>query len=379
MIVAGAGPAGALAATILARAGARVRLFDRARFPRPKLCGDTLNPGAMRLLREHFSTNAIEERAVALDGMRLTGARIEICGTYPNRLQALAIPRRDLDLLLLNHALAAGVRFDDGATVMSPVMNHSRVEGVTIKARDGTRADHRATLVIAADGRESRLARSLGLARHPLRPRRWAIGAYFDGVKGLTHQGEMHVRAGHYIGVAPLSAGIVNACLVVPHATARSTWSDPARMLRNALGADPRLRDRFVRARLAEPPQVLGPMAVDVDAPGVEGLLLAGDAAGFIDPMTGDGLHFALAGARMAATVAADVLAGRLSPRGAVATLAAKRRAAFAAKWRFNRSIRALVARPAAVEAASRAAQIWPTLFQRMIAYAGDCMTDLEQ
>src|SRR6476660_3070609 len=50
VVIAGAGPAGAFAAAILARAGWRVRLFDRARFPRPKLCGDTLNPGAVALL-----------------------------------------------------------------------------------------------------------------------------------------------------------------------------------------------------------------------------------------------------------------------------------------------------------------------------------------
>ena len=60
-VVAGAGPAGALAATILARAGARVRMFDRAKFPRAKLCGDTLNPGALSVLSAHLSTVAIVE------------------------------------------------------------------------------------------------------------------------------------------------------------------------------------------------------------------------------------------------------------------------------------------------------------------------------
>ena len=59
---------------------------------------------------------------------------------------------------------------------------------------------------------------------------------------------------------------------------------------------------------------MLGPMAVDADAAGEPGLLLAGDAAGFIDPMTGDGLRLALAGAELAAAVALEVLAGSLSP-----------------------------------------------------------------
>jgi flavin-dependent dehydrogenase len=51
VLIAGAGPAGAVAATVLARAGARVLVLDRAQFPRPKLCGDTLNPGALAVLR----------------------------------------------------------------------------------------------------------------------------------------------------------------------------------------------------------------------------------------------------------------------------------------------------------------------------------------
>ena len=73
-----------------------------------------------------------------------------------------------------------------------------------------------AAVTIAADGRRSSLAFALGLARQPARPRRWAIGAYYEGVDGLAGIGEMHIRAGHYIGVAPLPGGVANVCLVSP-------------------------------------------------------------------------------------------------------------------------------------------------------------------
>ena len=112
----------------------------------------------------------------------------------------------------------------------------------------------------------------------------------------------------------------------------------PADMLDRYLHDDPELSSRFARARAVAPPSVLGPMAVDARAAGEPGLLLAGDAAGFIDPMTGDGLHFALAGAELAAAVALDVLAGRTPIDRAHLDLAAKRQAAFSAKWRFNRA-----------------------------------------
>jgi flavin-dependent dehydrogenase len=114
-------------------------------------------------------------------------------------------------------------------------------------------------------------------------------------------------------------------------------------------------------------------MAVDTRAAGEPGLLLAGDAAGFIDPITGDGLRFALAGAELAASAALAVLSGRLPIERAHLDLAARRRAAFAAKWRFNRAVRALVASPRGISAAAAAATLLPSLFEGVIRYAGDC------
>src|SRR2546428_7105462 len=73
VLIVGAGPAGSVAATVLARAGARVRLVDRATFPRHKLCGDTVNPGTLALLRRLGLSAHIEERGLPVVGMRLTG------------------------------------------------------------------------------------------------------------------------------------------------------------------------------------------------------------------------------------------------------------------------------------------------------------------
>jgi flavin-dependent dehydrogenase len=375
VIVAGAGPAGALAATILARAGARVQLFDRARFPRHKLCGDTLNPGALRVLAAHMSVAPIVERALPLDGMLLTGQDVAVRGTYGRGVYGHAIVRRELDDLLLHEALQAGVQFDDQTTVVGPsVAPASRdISGVVIRRADGRTIEARADMVIAADGRASRLARAAGLASRPARPRRWAIGGYFAGAHVEPTCGEMHVRAGHYIGVSPVPGGLTNACLVVPHARGGAGWRDPATLLCGTIRHDRELAERFADAILVEPPQVLGPMAVDARAAGTPGMVLAGDAAGFIDPITGDGLRLAFEGAVLAADVVADVLGGRCTRHEAPAMLAERRRAAFARKWRFNRAIRGLVAAPAAVAAATVVARIMPRAFEAVIRYAGDC------
>lgn len=376
VIVAGAGPAGAWAAARLARAGVSVRLLDRARFPRPKLCGDTLNPGALRLLGAHLPLDQLLIGSIGLDGMLLTGpGGVAVRGRYPGGLQGRALSRAALDARLVAHAVEAGAQFDDGVAVVSvrPACAGREMAGVMVRTAAGAVRELACRLVIAADGRQSRLARAFALARHPARPRRWAIGGYFEGVEDLGRAGEMHVRRGHYIGVAPMPGGLANACLVVPRDAGGVPWADAARALTDALAADVHLAPRFAAARLVGRVQVLGPMAVDASSAGVPGLLLAGDAAGFIDPMTGDGLRFAIAGAALAASVALDVLAGRVAHDMAPARLTAARRRAFQAKWRFNRTLRALVASPSAVGVAALGARLLPSAFEDIIRYAGDC------
>ena len=377
VIVAGGGPAGALAAIILARAGARVQVFERARFPRHKLCGDTLNPGALAVLARHLDTTALMAQSDVIDGMVITGpGGVSVRGRYGRGLSGRAITREVFDQWLIAQAAAAGAAVAEGVAVRDVTSategGQTRVNGVSVQA-GGSTASHLARMIIAADGRRSSLAFGRGLARQPAHPRRWAIGAYFTGVTGLTTAGEMHVRDGHYIGVAPLPGGLTNACLVVPHEQGDEAMKTPARVLDKFLAADRGLAARFADARPAGPVAMLGPMAVDNLACGEPGLLLAGDAAGFIDPMTGDGLRLALAGAELAAAVTLDVLAGRVALDQAHTVLAARRHAAFQSKWRFNRTLRSLVSSPRGVTAAALAARALPSVFERMIRYAGDC------
>ena len=114
----------------------------------------------------------------------------------------------------------------------------------------------------------------------------------------------------------------------------------------------------------------LGPLAVESSGCGVPGLVLAGDSAGFIDPMTGDGLHFALRGAELAAAEVIDALAhGRTD---AHVRLAAARRREFTRKWMFNRALRSLVGSPLAVRAAALGARWSPGWVHQTIRYAGD-------
>ena len=196
--------------------------------------------------------------------------------------------------------------------------------------RDGRDIRVPAPFVIAADGRRSALAVPLGLTSQPKRPRRWAIGGYFAGVQGLQPFGEMHVRRGKYIGVAPVPGGLANVCVVVPEPRG---MGDPGAVLEDAVAQDSALRDRFAGAALIDRPTVLGPLAVDARDAGMDGLLLAGDAVGFIDPMTGDGLRFAVRGGELAAQAVLATMEEKIT-RPHVA-LREQREREFAAKWRF--------------------------------------------
>ena len=371
VLIAGAGPAGSLAALLLARAGVRVRLLDRSPFPRAKLCGDTLNPGALAVLRRLEASGGVERVARPVFGMIVSGpGGVQVTGRYPRQAHGLSVVRRDLDWHLLSLAIGAGASFDPGVHVRGALVDeHDRVAGVRLSTPRGSRDALRAPLTIAADGRRSSIARGLGLTWHPRRPRRWAVGAYFDRGASDPVLGEMHIRPGGYIGVAPVPGGQTNVCLVLSDPSP-GQLAQPAVLLRDALRGDSLLADRFDRARMVAGPSVLGPLAVDARAAGAGGLLLAGDAAGFVDPMTGDGLHFALRGAELAAAVALAALQGRV--RDPAAALLRRRRRAFARKWRLNRALRALVASPGAVSLAASAARLWPPALRALIAAAGD-------
>ena len=376
VLIVGAGPAGSMAALVLARAGVKVAILDRVDFPRDKLCGDSINPGALALLRRHALAADVEARGVPIHGMLVTGpGNAAVNGRYADGAAGRSLRRRELDAILLNAATGAGATFEANVRVTgasaSDVNGSAAVNGVVVRTNGGTIVERRAPMVIAADGRRSSVAFGLGLARHPARPRRWALGAYFEGVTGLKDRGEMHIRRGRYIGVAPLPGGLANVCLVVPEIAARSFMHAPDVALEAAIIADRWLRGRFDGARRVTEVQVLGPLAVDVTAAGVPGLLLAGDAAGFIDPMTGDGLRIALRGAELAADAAIGYLDGRKIGQPHV-WLDGRRQAELANKQRSNRLLRALVARPVALSAAALGARMVPSVIERVISYAGD-------
>jgi len=373
--IAGAGPAGAVAALVLARAGVKVQLFDRAVFPRKKLCGDTVNPGAVAILQRLELSDRLRPLCFLLGGMLVTGLYgVAVKGRYKGNgksCQGWSITRHELDAGLVKAAVDAGAKFDEKIKVRGPIIDEGtdgvRVGGLIIDSQNGQPLQVRARVTIAADGRRSVLGSSLGLTQLTKKPRRWAVGSYFSGVDSLSDLGEMHIRCNHYVGVSPVPGGLANVCVV---SSVRDRFAHPEALVREVIASDSSLRDRFAKAQLVGPVTLLGPMAMDVSSVGVPGLLLAGDAAGFVDPITGDGIRFALRGGELAARAALMTLAtGNLESHR---HLASWRVSEFGYKYKFNRAIRLLVSAKLGVTAGSLGAAMVPAVLRRAINYAGD-------
>lgn len=351
-IVVGAGPAGAAAATLLAQAGLRILLCDRATFPRDKPCGEFLSPQAHVILERLGVVEALEAAgARRLAGLslfdergRAVRSRYQAFGAFrPHRPWGLGVRRVVLDPILLRRTLdeprvEAAMPF----RVTELVREGGRVTGVRGRLPGGRRATVRAPLVVGADGAHSIVARKAGLVRPPGGPDHFAFVAHFEGVADEGH-GEMHVTDGGYTGLAPVDGGLVNVNVILPRRALPRMEGGLERFLRESIARHPGLRDRFHGARLAGKPRGTGPMAVATRSAVAPGVALAGDAAGFVDPFTGEGIYLSLRGAEMLADAVIEAHQNGRPLEGALAVYASHRRRELHGRVRACRTIQGLL------------------------------------
>ena len=352
VIVVGAGPAGASTAILLCERGLDVLVLDRATFPRPKLCGEYLSPECARILDRLGALKAIDAAgATPLHGMRITapdGTVLEaryrpLAGRQPYREHAMALSRSVLDGILADRLRVLPVDFREGVRVTDLIVEGDRVTGVETLDAGGRREAIAAPLVIGADGRASVVAHRLG-CRYPHRLRRLALATYVSGLAECRDVGEIFVDPPDYAILNPVAPDRVNLSLVVPldHVTpwrGRLEAFFAARVTQLV-----HLARRVAGAERVAPIEAMGPLAYRVGEPTHGGVLLVGDAAGFYDPLTGEGVFSALRGAELAAETAGRALARGDVSRAALAEYSRARRAAFADKQRFTRALQFVIA-----------------------------------
>lgn len=283
VLIVGGGPAGLAAAIEAATRGLEPVVIEPRRAPIDKACGEGLMPAARA---------ALAALGVVVDGVPFAGIRyadaidpeIEAIGTFPQG-PGLGVRRTSLHAALHARALAIGVRFVA-----------RRAEGVRVDDQGVEGCGVRARWLIAADGLRSPVRDRLGLALPPRRAPRFGMRRHF-AIAPWTDRVEVHWARGAEAYVTPVGPREVGVAMLY-HPPAR--WDD--------LGARfPRLRERLEGAEVLGEARGAGPFERRVRARVRGRVLLVGDAAGYLDPLTGEGVALGIATARAAiACVAGD-------------------------------------------------------------------------
>lgn len=296
LAIIGGGPAGTSAAISAAQSGASVALFDSSDFPRQKVCGEFVSAESLELLRD-----LLREHPTAQDELQkspvISRARIFASGRVaetPVQPTALSIPRTALDLLLWQSACQSGVRA------------HSRCEVLSLDGRgpftlSTAQGKITARSVILSAGRWSRFSDASLL---PPGPKWIGLKAHFSEANPSQSTDLYFFRRG-YCGVQPVSESAVNVCAMVR--------SDVASTLQEVFGLEPRLARRTGGWKALTSPVTTAPLVYRKPQPLRGNVLLAGDAAAFIDPFAGDGISLALRSGRTAAQSLSAFFAGRVS------------------------------------------------------------------
>jgi flavin-dependent dehydrogenase len=371
VLVVGGGPAGSATATLLARRGCRVVIVDRALFPRPKACGDYLNPGCDLQFERLGVRDAVAGAAARVCGMRLVTADGTAAALPFPRRNGWALPRARLDQALLDHAARCGVAIRDGSRLVSLDAGPDAVR-VTFEHRGRTERCF-ARLVIGADGLRSAVARAAGIAA-AVTHGRYTVGAYLGGLDmpsdGVRGWGEIHLRNEGYCGVAHLPGGLANVTLAVPRQTVRAWRGSLDAGYWTWLRGCPGLRDRLGRAEQVGPLTAVGPLGYYRRRPGRGRVLLVGDAAAHLDPMTGQGVYLALRGAELCAATVAETLDRTGAPLLCKYALARWRE--FGPVFAASRLVQTLAFRGAVARRAARQMARHPDLARRLVGMVGN-------
>lgn len=363
-IVIGAGPAGSSLALHLARQGRRVALIDGARFPRRKVCGEGLMPhgvGALRAL-------GLEPRGAAFRGLRYVlseGAQAE--AAFPAGQEGLGVERGAwLDFQLVRLA-EAEPRIDLRLGTWVRELELSQPGGQEVRVHVGHEV-LRAAVLIGADGGRSRVRALAGLDAPA--PRRARFGVATHVARGVDPCVEVALGHGYEVYTTPVGPALTCVALLTDRAGLGALQGDLAGGLRRALRACGGRGASLADAPFAEPPRALGPLALQATRAHAERLILVGDAAGALDPITGEGVSLALSTSQIASEVLADAFArGDFSAR-ALAAWTRRRARAVRGLAGFTRAILYLAEHPARAERVVRSLAGAPDTFERLLGVA---------
>jgi geranylgeranyl reductase family protein len=341
VIVVGAGPSGSTAAYYLAQAGLNVLLIEKSRFPRDKVCGDGLTPRAVKSLVAMGVDVSEEAGWLRNKGLRVIagGMRLELdwpeLSSWPG--YGLVRTRVSMDEQLARRAQAAGAKLLEGTTVTGPVVDdRGRIVGVETtseteeKSKSRSRSDntervhgssvrYRARVVVAADGNSSRLSIAMGLRKRDDRPMGVAVRTYYtsprhddDYLESWLDLWDGDRLLPGYGWIFGMGDGTSNVGLGMLNTSDAFGKTDYRELLKRWLKSMPE-EWGYVEENRTEPVRGAAlPMGFNRTPHYHKGLLLAGDAAGMVNPFNGEGIAYAMeSGEILARTITQALARGR--------------------------------------------------------------------
>jgi len=317
VVIAGGGPAGACAAALLAEAGIRVLLLEEKHMPRHKVCGEFItSEGFPTLERLQVMDRLQRAGAQRLSHLRLVASSGKVIETTisemsRNREPALSLSRARLDQILFDRARERGAECIEGIAVKRCLYQDDVPTGVEARSlSDGREVIFRASLVIDASGRNSRLMlrrdeRSGGKRGSRL----YALKAHLGEVSEITDQVELYFFPQGYGGLSRIEDGLVNLCFITNERAIKDAAGNHLEVVNQTIRQNRLARDRMIEARVAGKWLTVGPLTFGTRRLSQNGVIALGDASGMIDPFTGTGIQIALRTGEMAADAIIENLA----------------------------------------------------------------------
>ena len=393
VIVVGAGPSGSTAAYYLAQAGLNVLLIEKSRFPRDKVCGDGLTPRAVKSLVAMGVDVSEEAGWLRNKGLRVIagGMRLELdwpeLSSWPG--YGLVRPRSSLDEQLARRAQAAGAKLLEGTTVTGPVLDgNGRIVGVETtaeteeKSKAGSRSDnaervvgssvtYRARVVVAADGNSSRLSVAMGLRKRDDRPMGVAVRTYYtsprhedDYLESWLDLWDGDRLLPGYGWIFGMGDGTSNVGLGMLNTSDAFGKTDYRELLKRWLRSMPE-EWGYVEENRTEPVRGAAlPMGFNRTPQYHKGLLLAGDAAGMVNPFNGEGIAYAMESGEILARTIAQALARPRQTEQVLAGYPRALRQAYGGYYALGRVFVKAIGRPDLMRFATKHAMTRPALMR---------------
>ena len=307
VIVIGGGPSGSSATAFLAKAGKKVLLLDRAKFPREKVCGDGISGRSVGVLRELGlldSFKSVEHQDMfGVTFSSPNGTVAPIPSASGKDAPGFVCRREVFDNVLFQHAKSLAAKTIEGFFATDFVFDGSNVVGVK-GSYEGAALEFRAKVVVGADGVGGMTARKLGAYNSDEAHQHAGIRCYYEGVEGMGDKIELHfvdsaVPGYFWIFPLPNKRANVGLCMVVSDMKKRK--ANLQTLMKDIIGNHPVFKPRFKGAkRSTEIKSWLLPLASRRMKLAGDGYVLVGDAASLIDPFTGEGIGNALTSGKYA-------------------------------------------------------------------------------